>query len=215
VRDWLPLAGLPPVARWTMLGVGALLVALLGTVAVWTILQHRDAAARQGFAAASVAYRQAMAATGETAPLAEADQALKQFLKDHGRSAGAAQAWYFLGNVEYRRGAHDAAIAAFAEAARRDSGSIGVLSRLGAAYAWEAKNDPARALGAYQEALQGRGPKDFLYGELLLGVARAQEQLTQTPAAIETYRRLLKDVPDSPRAEEVRARLAILGAAAA
>jgi TolA-binding protein len=215
VRDWLPLAGLPPAARWTILGVGALLVGLLGTVAVWAVLQHRDASARQGFAVASAAYREAMGATGETAPLAEAETALKQFLKDHGRSTAAAQAWYFLGNVEYRRGAHDAAIAAFAEAARRDPGSIGVLSRVGAAYAWEAKKDLARALEAYQAALNGRGPKDFLYGELLLGVARTQEQLTQTPAAIETYRRLLKEIPDSPRTEEVRSRLAILGAAAA
>lgn len=215
MRDWLPLAGLPPAARWTVLGVGALLVALVGTVIVWTFLQHRGASARRGFAAAGTAYRQAMAATGETAPLAEAEQTLKQFLRDHARSASAAQAWYFLGNVEYRRGAQDAAIAAFAEAARRDTGSVSVLSRLGAGYAWEAKKDPARALEAYQEALKGRGPKEFLYAELLLGVARAQEQLTQTPAAIETYRRLLKDVPDSPRAEEVRARLAILGAAAA
>ena len=215
MRDWLPLAGLPPAARWTVLGVGALLVVLLGVVAVWAILQHRDASARQGFAAASTAYRQAMAATGETTPLAEAEQSLKQFLKDHARSASAAQVWYFLGNVEYRRGAHDAAITAFAEAARRDTGSIGVLSRLGIGYAWEARKDPTRALAAYEEALKGRGPKEFLYAELLLGVARAQEQLTRTPAAIETYRRLLKDVPDSPRAEEVRARLAILGAAAA
>lgn len=215
MRDWLPLAGLPPAARWTVLGVGAVLLVLLGAVAVWTVLQHRDASARQGFAAASTAYRQAMATTTATAQLTEAEQTLKQFLKDHPRSGSAAHAWYFLGNVEYRRGAHDAAIPAFAEAARRDPGSIGVLSRLGAGYAWEAKKEPARALEAYQEALKGRGPKEFLYAELLLGVARAQEQLTQTTAAIETYRRLLKDVPDSPRAEEVRARLAILGAAAA
>jgi TolA-binding protein len=45
-------------------------------------------------------------------------------------------------------------------------------------------------------------------------VARAQEQLKQPAAAIETYRRILKDAPDAPRAEEARARLALLGAPA-
>src|SRR5262249_41471729 len=131
------------------------------------------------------------------------------------RSAPAAQAWYFLGNVEYRRGAPDAALAAFGEAARRDAGSVGLLSRLGAGYAWEAKKDPARALEAYQDALKGRGPKGFLCAAPLLGGPGAQEQLNQPAAAIETYRRLLKEGADSPRAEEARARLAILGASAA
>ena len=49
---------------------------------------------------------------------------------------------------------------------------------------------------------------------VLLATARVQEELKQTTSAIETYRRLLKDVPDLPRADEVRSRLALLGAAA-
>ena len=215
MTDRLPLAGLPPVARWAVLGGAALLVLLVAIAAVWGWLQHRDASARQSYAAASAAYREATGATAPEGQLADAEKALKQFLKDHPRSAQAAQAWYLLGNLEYRREAHDAALAAFGEAARRDPATIGILSRLGAGYAWEAKKDPGRALQAYQDALKDRGSKDFLYAEALLGVARAQEQLTQTPAAIETYRRLLKEVPSSPRAEEARSRLAILGAAAA
>src|SRR5262249_61625913 len=110
-------------------------------------------------------------APGEEARLPDVAKALTEFLQSYPRSAPAAQAWYFLGNVEYRRGAPDAALAAFGEAARRDAGSVGLLSRLGAGYAWEAKKDPARALGAYQDALKGRRPKDFLYAESLLGVA--------------------------------------------
>ncbi len=213
MRDWRPLAGLPPAARWAALGVLAVLVILAGVAGAWAVVQHRAATARQGFVLAAAVYRDAMGGA-DAAQLGAAETALKEFLKAHPRAADAPVAWYALGNVEYRRGAYQAAIAAFGEAAR-DTGSIGTLSRLGMGYAWEAEKQPARALEAYQQGLQGRDPKQFLYAELLLGVARAQEQLQQQTAAIETYRRLLREVPDTPRAEEVRARLAILGAAAA
>jgi TolA-binding protein len=212
VRDWF--AELPQLSRWILLGVGGLLVALFLGLAVSFVLQQREASARRAFAALTGTYQQAMTG-GEDARLAEVAKTLTAFLKEHPRSAPAAQGWYLLGNLEYRRGAHDAALAAFGEASRRDGGSVGALSRLGAGYVWEAKNDPARALEAYQGALQGRGPKDFLFGEALLAVARAQEQLKQPDAAIATYRRLLKEAPDSVRADEARARLAVLGAAAA
>ena len=90
-----------------------------------------------------------------------------------------------------------AAIAAFGEASRRDRGSIGALSRLGLGYAHEAKGDAARALEIYQQALGGIGPKDFLYGDLLLAKARAQEQSKDSSAAIATYKQYLKDLPTS------------------
>jgi TolA-binding protein len=212
VRDWL--AELPPLWRWVLLAGGGLLVALFLGLAVSFVLQQREASARRAFAGLTASYQQALTG-GEEPRLAEVAKSLGAFLKDHPRSRSAPQGWYLLGNIEYRRGSYDAALAAFGEAARRDGGSVGALSRLGAGYAWEAKSEPARALEAYQGVLQGRGPKDFLFGEALLAVARSQEQLKQSDAAIASYRRFLKEAPDSPRAEEARARLAVLGAAAA
>lgn len=205
------LAGLPPAARWSLLGVGGLVVALLIGGGVWTFLERREAQARLAFATTAATYRQAMVEPTE-AQLTAAASALSQFLGAYPRSSVAPQAWYFLGNVEYQRRAYDPALKAFEEAARRDSGTVGTLSRLGAGYAWEAKEDPARALEAYREALKGRGPKDFLYAELLQATARAHELLNQPAAAIDTYRRLLKEIPDYPRAGDVRIRLAALGA---
>lgn len=208
------LAGLAPAARGTILGVLGVVVVLAATGAGWIFLEQRAGSARRASAAAAATYRTAIAPGADAKQLDEAARALKQLVSDYPRSAGAASAWYSLGNVEYQRGNHDDAIRAFDEAARRDSASVGVLSRLGAGYAWEAKLDPGRALAAYQEGLKGRGPKDFQSVELLLGIARAQEQLKQPAAAIETYRRIVKEAPEAPRADEARARLAVLGASA-
>jgi hypothetical protein len=62
--------------------------------------------------------------------------------------------------------------------------------------------------------LGGISPKDFLYGDLLLAKARVHEQSHDSTGAIATYRQYLKDLPTSDRAQDVRIRLALLGAAA-
>lgn len=212
-RLWSALAALPTVARWAILSaIGLLVVVLIGS-GVWMFLQRREAVAQQAFVAAVASYRQGLA-SGEETTLALAADNFKQFLREYPRSRLAGQAWYLLGSVEHQRRAFNDAIAAFTEAGRRDSGSVGSLSRLGLGYAWEAKGDFGRALEAYQAALGSRDPKDFLYGELLLAIARAQEELKQPEAAVKSYKRFLQDIPTSARAEEIRIRLAILGAGA-
>ena len=210
---WNTIADLPGAVRWAILGVAGLILLVLAGSGAWAFLEHRETVAQRAFGSASALYRQAVASNQDQA-LRGAVDALKQFLSDHPRSGAAAQAWYLLGNLEYRRRALDTALAAFQEASRRGSGSIGVLSRLGAGYVWEAKREPRRAQEVYQAALNGRDPKDFAYGELLLALGRVQEELQERDAAVETYRRFLRDVPASGRAEEVRIRLAILGASA-
>ena len=44
---------------------------------------------------------------------------------------------------------------------------------VGIGYTWEAEKDHAKAQSAYEAALAGMGPKDFLYEGLLLDLARA------------------------------------------
>jgi tetratricopeptide (TPR) repeat protein len=202
---------LPKAARAVILVVAAGLVG----VAIWggvsSYLRTQAARAEEAFATASAGYRQAIASGDETA-LAATAESLRRLLATSPPAGVARQAWYLLGNVEYRRRAYDAALAAF-EAAGSDPASIGALSRLGAGYAWEAKGDLERALTAYRAGVD-RGAKDFLFGESLLGVARVQEALKQPAAALESYQRYLKDVPGSGRADEVRGRIAQLGAAA-
>jgi TolA-binding protein len=208
------LQELPAAFRWSLVGAGGLVLLLVAGTGIWAILEQREASALDALTSAVPAYRQAMASRQEADLKASADS-LNQLVTDYPRSPVATEAWYLLGNVQYQRRNPDGALQAYEAAAQRDPGStIAALSRLGIAYAWEAKGDAVRSLEAYEKALQGRRSTDFLYGELLLGKARAQERLGQRPQAIETYRKLLDEVPGFSRAEEARMRLAILTASA-
>src|SRR5262249_44835500 len=176
----------------------------------WTWLGDREEAGQQAFVLILVAAQRAEA-SGQSAELDASAAALRQFVGSHSRTRASIQAWYILGQVELRRGQWDAAVAAFSEVSRADRGSLGALSRLGLGYAYEAKGDASRALEVYQQALSGLGPKDFLYGDLLLAKGRAQELAKDSAGAIATYKQYLKDLPAADRVQDVRIRLALLG----
>ena len=57
-------------------------------------------------------------------------------------------------------------------------------------------------------------PGEFLWEETLIDLARAQEAAGDKDAAVETYRRFVKDAPAARRSDFVRSRLAALGVAA-
>ncbi len=211
IKDWL--AGLPAIARWAILGGVAAIALLILVSAGWSWLQYREAAAQRTLAPLASAASQAIASSDKGALDAAAGD-LKRFLEVHPRSRVSAEACYVLGNVEFQRRDYDAALAAYAQASRQGRGTIAALSQLDMGYAREAKGDPRQALEAYERALAGGAARSFLYPDLLLAKARVQEQLGDAPGAIETYRRFLRDLPGSSRGDEVRGRLALLGAAA-
>jgi tetratricopeptide (TPR) repeat protein len=207
-RAWF--GALPARIRFPLLAVISLVLLALIGAGVWSWIGRREETAQRALGTVLVTAHRALG-SGQASDLEAAAKALRQFLDGHSSTEASQQAWYVLGQVEFRRRQWDAAVAAFAEAARRDRRSLGALSRLGQGYAQEAKGDAARALEVYQQALAGLGPKDFLYGDLLLAKARAQE-LTKDPAgAVATYKQYLKDLPAAERADDVRIRLALLG----
>ncbi len=53
-------------------------------------------------------------------------------------------------------------------------------------------------------------PKTFLYEDTLMALARVQELGGKPAAAVETYQRLLKEMPDTRRADDLKTRLADL-----
>jgi tetratricopeptide (TPR) repeat protein len=138
---------------------------------------------------------------------------LEAALAEYPSSAAAPQAAYQLGNLRHAGGEYAAARGAFEVAlAKGASGTLQSLARAGVGNTWEAERDFAKAQQAYQAALSGVGPESFIYEVLMMDLARAQELNGQKDAAIATYRRILKDLPNARRADAIRVRLAVLGA---
>ncbi|MGH7325517.1 MAG: tetratricopeptide repeat protein, partial [Candidatus Rokuibacteriota bacterium] len=139
---------------------------------------------------------------------------LEAALAQHPSASNAAQAALELGNLRYEERDYVRARSAWEVAvARAASPTVRTLARAGVGDTWEAEGHPGKAAEAYQAALALLRPADFYYEELLLALGRAQELSGNRDAAVETYRRLVRERPRSPRTDDVRARLAALGAA--
>jgi tetratricopeptide (TPR) repeat protein len=196
---------------------------LLGSVTVLVVA----ALAAGGWYCRTVSQRHAMAAYADAltkaqpalSPQATADaraagiRDLEAALTQYPSGPGAAQVAYELGNLRFdaqqygqARGAWELAVAQGAPRTLR------TLSQGGVAYTWEAERNYAKAVDAFKTALTGLGPKDFYYEELILGLGRTQELAGQKAEAIATYRRALGELAQSRRVEEIKARLAALGA---
>lgn len=198
------------------LAIGAVVVAVFslgaGGAWWWSATQARRAAATYATALAAAQQAQGPQATAEARAAAAA--ALEAALGQHPSAPLAAQAAYELGNLRYAQREWARARAAWeVAAARAASPTLATLARVGIGYAWEAERNHARALEAYQSALGRLRPGDFQYEELLVAVARIHEVTGKKAEAIEAYRRLLKEAPRSRRADDVKSRLASLGAA--
>jgi tetratricopeptide (TPR) repeat protein len=84
------------------------------------------------------------------------------------------------------------------------------MAGMGIAYTWEAEKNYGNAVAAYEAVLKNLTPRDFLYEDALAGEARAQELAGKPAVALELYQRLLREVPESRRADELRNRIASL-----
>jgi tetratricopeptide (TPR) repeat protein len=138
---------------------------------------------------------------------------LEELIARHPSGPSAAEAAYELGNLRYTaqqyagaRGAYEMAVA------RGGSPTVRTLARASIGYTWEAERNFAKAVEAHQLVARDLGPKDFLYEQTLLDLARGQELAGRPADAVATYQRLLKELPSARRADEIRGRLATLGA---
>jgi tetratricopeptide (TPR) repeat protein len=132
-------------------------------------------------------------------------------MSEYPRLSALPQAAYQLGNLRYGARRYAEARAAYEVAlAKGAAGTVRTLSALGIGYTWEAEKAFDKAVAAYEAAARTLGAGDFLYEEALLDLARAQDLAGKPSAAMETYRRILKDVPASRRGDEVRSLLANL-----
>lgn len=139
---------------------------------------------------------------------------VEQFLNANRSSVVTALAAYDLGNLRFATGQYGGARVAYELAlARGASPTIRTLTRSELAATWEAERDFAKAADLYQALLGDLQAKDFLFEQTLLDLARNQALAGRRDQAVAAYQRLLKDLPGSARADEVRARLAALTAA--
>jgi tetratricopeptide (TPR) repeat protein len=195
-------------------GVGVVLVAAI-TVGGWYWYDTQQR--RVGAAYAEVMTRAYAAQTPQVPSDTRARVArdLEELIAQHPSGPSAAEAAYELGNLRYAaqqyagaRGAYDMAVA------RGGSPTVRTLARASIGYTWEAERNFAKAVETHQLVARDLGPKDFLYEQTLLDLARVQELAGRPADAIATYQRLLKDLPSARRADEVRGRLVTLGAPA-
>jgi len=202
-----------PTPRTLMLAGAAVLVVAALSAGGW---YWRTVSQRHAMAAYADALTRAQPALGPQATTdarATGIRDLEAALTQYPSGPGAAQVAYELGNLRFdaqqygqARGAWELALA---QGAPR---TIKTLSEGGVAYTWEAERNYGKAVDAFKIALTGLGPKDFYYEELLIGLGRTQELSGQKADAIATYRRVLGELAHSRRLEEIKARLAALGA---
>lgn len=201
-------------ARLALKIVGVVVVIGLVVTAGWLWMRAADA---RGYAALAAAAEAVQDGSGPQATAGAREKAiglLQAVLDQHGRSSAAPQAAYELGNLQYQAGAYPAARAAYEVAlAKGAQGSVRTLSAAGIGYTWEAEKNYAAALAAFEATARALGPGQFYFEEALLDVARAQTLAGRPAEARATYERLLKDAPETRRAEDIRARIAALPAA--
>jgi tetratricopeptide (TPR) repeat protein len=180
-----------------------------GGWALWKTRYEAQGSVALTQARALAAQSQAPGASAETRQRAE--KALQDTITEYPRLSSVGQAAYLLGSIRFASGQYASARSAF-ELARDKAGSptLAALAALDVGYCWEGEKNYEAAEKAYQAAISGSSPKSFLYEEAMLDIARAQDLGGKRAAAIETYQRLLKDLPESRRAEEFRSRMASL-----
>ena len=201
-----------PSARTLLVGAAALVV--LGILAgggwYWHATSQRRAMAAYAEAMTKAQPAQSPDAPGETR--AAAIRELEAVLTQYPSGREAAQVAYLLGNLRFQSQQYPQARAAYELAlAQGASRTLRTLSRGGIAYTWEAEKNHSKAVEAFKFALEGLGPKDFYYEELLLGLGRTQELGGQKAEASATYRRAVSELPNSRRLDEIKARLVELG----
>jgi len=198
----------------TLIIAGIALAALVALGAggwYWHTVSQRHAMA--AYADALTKAQSALSGQASAEARAAAIRELETVLTQYPSGPGAAQVAYELGSLRYdaqqyaqARGAWEIAVA------QGPPRTLKALSLGGVAYTWEAERNYPKAVEAFKVALTGLGPKDFHYEELILGLARTQELAGQKAEAIATYRRALGELAQSRRVDEIKARLAALGA---
>ena len=197
--------------------ITVLVVVAIGLAAfggwVWHDASQRRVAAAYAQVTARVQAAEAPDASAEVKSAAIKD--LEGLLTQYPSARMVPQAAYDLGNLRFATRNYAGARTAYELAVQRGAPTmIDALARSGIARSWEAERDFAKAADAYGALVKTLEPKSFAYEESLIDWARALELAGRKDEAVAAYQRVLKDVPNARRADDIRTRLAALGTAA-
>lgn len=202
-----------PSARSVVVGASVVLLLIVagGGGWYWHLSAQRKAA--EDYAAALARAHTARAPQAPDARAA-AVRDLEAVLRTHPSHPMAAQTAYELAGLRHADRQYAAARSAYeVTLARGAGGTLRTLARLGIAYTWEAERNLPKAAESLEALVTDLKPREAFFEEALLDLARIQELAGRKDDAVRTYRRVLKEVAQTRRAEEVRLRLASLGVA--
>jgi tetratricopeptide (TPR) repeat protein len=207
------LAAIPPRVRLaTLLG----LVALAGAAGgVWLWSERAEQQAAAAYAAPLVRLSTAPTGSLDAAARSALIRDLEAALARYPSAGLAAEAAYELGRLRFAERDYARARAAWQTAIASGAGpTMRILARAGIGATWEAEGRLAEAVAAYREALaDAERAGGFYQYDLLLALGRLHERRGDPTAAAEHYRRVLREQPAGPRADEARWRLSRLGVA--
>jgi tetratricopeptide (TPR) repeat protein len=205
---------LPSTRTLIFAGVALLVVAMAAVGGwFWWDAQQRRVLAATAEVMARVQPAFAPDATTEVRLTAARD--LEQLLQRYPSASTVPTSAYELGNLRYAAGQYPGARAAYELSLQRGAtGLVSAMARAGVARTWEAERDFARAADGYAALLKQLDPRSFMYEDALIDQGRSLELGGKKAEAIAIYERLLKDVPTAKRSDDVRSRLASLGAVA-
>jgi tetratricopeptide (TPR) repeat protein len=210
LRGWTEL-GEGGLWRWVLIAGVALLVLLGVGFGAWSWYSAAQSRGLEAVAEAGALAQEALAPQAAAAQHAAAITKLEEVIARYPSNRLVPEAAYHLGNLHYQARTYEAARGAYTLALAKGAGStLAPLCRLGIGYTWEAEGKYGEALAAYREALTRLQTSDFLYEETLMSLARAEELAGKLVEARETYRRVLRELPQTRRADDIRGRLASL-----
>ena len=210
--SWPPT--LPPTRT---LVIAALVVVAVGLAALggwaWYDASQRRVSTAYATVTARVQAAEAPDASAEAKAAAIKD--LEGLLTQYPSARMVPQAAFDLGNLRFATRNYAGARTAYELALQRGAPPmIATLARSGVARSWEAERDFAKSADAYGALVKDLDPKSFAYEDTLIDWARALELAGRKDEAVAAYQRVLKDVPNARRADDIRTRLAALGTAA-
>jgi tetratricopeptide (TPR) repeat protein len=207
----------PPLPSTRTLLIAVAIVVVLGLAAfggwAWYDASQRRVAAAYAAVTARVQAAEAPDAPGELKAAAARD--LEALLARYPSARTVPQAAFELGNLRFTTKDYAGAHSAYELTLQRGAPElIRALARSGIGRSWEAERDFAKAAEAYGALVKDLDPRSFAYEDALIDHARALELAGKKTEAVAAYQKVLKDVPNARRADDVRTRLATLGTAA-